>query len=563
MTRPTHLPHRRTRLIALVAGLVLAGAPTALRADIVLHDGGVNKDRDAANRVKTRTQEAPRLVLPSAVLAGPTQILSGETNIERCEGGSMPLDVTNKLTLIEDKVLNFEPDSALQTLSVVSTLLPCSDSIIAAEQLAKLSFLRGAALSDLGKDEAAAAMSEALAFVPDYSGEKGFPRTHSQLLETTRERMSSLPDGRVFLWPGPGTEQVHVDGTLYDQAHSVGISLRPGLHLVQLLVEDTIQGLWVMIGSRFSAIVFPGAGRAVWADGGRSPGGELAMRLMLEEGFHGREGDIHTLQYRGRSVSGATWPVDGGPRVAWEPEKRRRMAKSRRTAKPSQEPSEAQPSATGDESLPSAKPEQSAPEATASMDTSEDGDPQGTVAEGATVDDPGEPSPSPSDTEASTGSKPTEIKAMERVRRFRLSVGGGYQFAEPFSYGLLALDFSVRVVGPVQVVASLRPSLGGVYEYPVPSGVEPISGPVGFMPIGVGAGVAMDAKVSPYVRALFQFAYNRDGLSATEYLVGAVVQGGAEFLLPNVPIFLSIQGEAGILGTRFNGRAWLGIGVAF
>jgi len=548
---------------AALVGLFLLLVPATSLADIVLHDGGVNKDRDAATRVKNRTQEAPRLVLPSAVLAGPTQVLSGEANIERCEGGTMHLDVASKLTLIEDKVLNFEPEAALQTLSIVSTLLPCTDTVVPAADLAKLSFLRGAALSDLGRAEASAAMAEALAFVPGYTGEKGFPRAHSELLEATRERATSLPEGRLFLWPGPGTEQVHVDGKLHEQAHSAGIALRPGLHLVQLLVEDTIQGLWVITGSRFSAVVFPGAGRAVWADGGRSPGGELAMVLILDDGFHGREGDIHTLQYRGRSVVGATWPEDGSPRIAWDPPKRRRVAKKRGSGNRA-DTAQAQPSLDDDGTSTGQTSEQSAATEPSESRAGEvvAGD------EGAASPNSDKKQDDSGDSQtAESGSKPVDKKATTgpktASKRFRLVLGGGYHFAEPFSYGLLALDFSVRVVGPVQVVASLRPSMGGVYDYPVPEGVAPISGPIGFMPIGVGAGVAMDAPVSPYARAVFQFAYNRDGLSATEYLVGVVAQGGVEFMLPKTPILFSVQGEVGILGPRFNGRGWLGVGVAF
>ncbi len=113
------------------------------------------------------------------------------------------------------------------------------------------------------------------------------------------------------------------------------------------------------------------------------------------------------------------------------------------------------------------------------------------------------------------------------------------------------------------VSAFVRPSFGGVYSFPVPDGVAPVMGPVVLFPFGAGAGIQKPGAFAPYVSLIFQFAYNRDGLSQPEYLPGIALQGGMDYSPKDGPFLIRLQGEAGILGTELSVRVWGGAGVRF
>jgi hypothetical protein len=669
--------------------LCLAWAPA--RADIVLHDGGVNKDRDAGERVKERTGAAPSLVLSNDVLSGPTRVLTGNATVEQCEGAPIPLAVDKKLDEIEEDVFSYELESAIRSLDILSTLMPCASTPIPAAALARTSFLRGATLLDMGEPLAEKAMAEALAFVPDYTGERGFPRAHAEMLKTARRRMESLPDGRLFIWAGPGGEAVFIDGTERQQEDSVGVAVRPGLHLVQVVKDGTMKGMWIRIRSRFSAVIFPGAGRGIWADGGRSPGGEQAISLLLASEFRGQQGDIHILHYRGRLISASTWPAYGEGHKRWQLKTRgsdRRKAKHRnrsKRAKPEQVAVEAAPPTTAqDAERPAqqagrttprrgsaAEPEASEvrPKSDASpetvtepagkaetkasaepagkAETKASAEPAGKAETKASAEPAGKAETKASaepagkaETKASaepagkaetkadakpaggpaaktdgkpvaeaepqgkarpwrgTGprrktSPPTRARPRTRARppieaepgpppgsetspstatdvqtspyakrRFRFVLGGGYHYADPFSYAVIALDVSFQFFGPLHAAVFLRPSLGKIAEFPVADGAEPIRGPLSFVPVGLGVGVQRPGRFAPYARIVGQYAHNRDRLSEPEHLGGVMIQGGLDVTpRPKLPLIVRVQAEAGFLGAHFNARIWGGVGL--
>jgi hypothetical protein len=572
------------------------------RADIVLHDGGVNKDRDASRRVEERTGTAPSLVLSSDVLAGPTRVLTANATIEQCEGAPINLDVAAKLNKIEEAVLSYELEIANRSLDILSTLLPCADSPVPAGALARMSFLRGATLLDMGDPLAEKAMAEALAFLPDYTGERGFPRAHKEMLDTARRRMATLPDGRLFIWAGPGGEGVFVDGTTLYQEHSVGSAVRPGLHLVQVIKDGVMKGMWVRIRSRFSALIFPGAGRGIWADGGRSPGGEQAMALLLAAEFRGQQGDIHILHYRGRLISGSTWPALGAIQRRWKSTTgiskrrgdRRRPARSRKGSTETVA-AKGPPEATDQASATAATKEATAAtkEATAATKeataanrnsattkaeaASSQGPPKAMQADPTAAEAKVEPKIEPASPTSGSGKlsgkrlAPHKSKPYEQ-RRFRVALGGGYHYADPFNYAVLAVDVSYQFFGPLHAALFLRPSLGAIAKFPVAEGEEPIIGPLSFVPVGLGIGVQKPGRLAPYARIVGQYAYNRDRGTVdidraeieyeAEHLGGVMIQGGLD-LTPKegLPIIIRVQGEAGFLGAHFNARLWAGIGL--
>jgi hypothetical protein len=302
---------------ALVLGLI--GAPALSHADVVVHDGGVNRDRAAHAVVAARTGSPPHLILSSDVLAGPSRILLKNVTVERCEGRSVKFDVRRKLDQITDKVLAFDLEEARSALQVVRTLLPCSSQLVERRTLARFSFLEGATLLDLGDNEGATlAMRKAAGFDPKYPGERGFPGPHLELLKEQGELIAAVRPGRMFVWPEPRMSEVFINGVEVQNIHNRGVLLKPGAHLLQLVSSTGLQGMWISSQGASSILIFPSSGRAVWADGGNSPGGESAMRLLLQDEFHGREGDVHTIHYQGRRGHGATYPQDGGARVSWK-----------------------------------------------------------------------------------------------------------------------------------------------------------------------------------------------------------------------------------------------------
>lgn len=602
-------PGRILALTGLVCAALLA-CPPAL-ADIVLHNGGVNKDRDAAERVTERTGTAPTLVLSSDVLSGPTRVLTGHATIEQCEGAPIALDIKSKLDDIEESVFSYELETAARSLDILSTLAPCASAPIEAAELARMSFLHGATLLDMGDPLAEKSMAESLAFVPDYTGERGFPRAHADMLDAARRRIETLPDGRLFIWGGPGVEEVYVDGVKREQEHSIGVVVRPGLHLVQVRKNDEMKGMWVRIRSRFSAVIFPGAGRAVWADAGRSPGGEQAMSLMLAAEFRGQQGDIHVLHYRGRLVAASTWPALGEGHKRWELGKstanRRKTRKNKdkkgnTTAVPQQSPAsrkttrQDKPPVTAAETKPTGsanKPDDGATAAESTPPTASTRQDEGkntasatpgksreranapkkaeprvstaTEPDAASTDSPstGQAAKPPAAPGESRGTLSTAPLAKSYAQQpFRAVVGGGFHYADPFAYAVLAIDVTYQFFGPLHAVLFLRPSLGAIAEFPVAEGEEPIIGPTGFVPIGGGVGVQRLGRFAPYARIVGQYAHNRDGISNPEHLGGVMIQGGIDFTLKSgSPLIIRVQAEAGFLGAHFNGRVWAGAGI--
>lgn len=479
--------------IALLTALLSA----PVRADVVVHDGGVSRDRDAAQQVEVHTGKRPAKVLPSDVLAGPSRLLAADVGVERCEGEGIDFAPADYLDRATEQVLGFDLEGATKTLDMLRTLLPCADAVQPRGLLARAAFLRGALLFDEGKeDEARRNMADAAVVDWEYTGERGFPAAHLDLLVQARQGLS---EGRLYFWPGPAARAVFIDGEPVERAGSEGVALGVGLHLLQVETADGLQGAWLETRSTEAVLVQPGSGRGIWRDLGRSPGGQRAMSLLLRHEFGSRDGAVHTLQYRGgrRSV---TWSVDGSPPETWaegtavdEGRKRKRGS-------------------TG-------------------------------VAAGATAD------------------KAPTAEPRDWGRRVHLGVSAGYQYAQPHSYALLAVDLSVRLVGPLELGLLLRPSYGGQVAVQELAGEPAVSRPVFFAPVGVSLGVRKAGAISPFVGVAGQFAWNRDGYSAPEFFGGVVAAGGVDLAPKDGVVAVRVQGEVGVLNTYFNAR--ISGGVAF
>ncbi len=518
----------RRALFATAALLSLGAGPGIARADIVLHDGGVERDRDAAEVVKDRTGVAPKMVLSGDVLAGPTRLLASNATIEQCEGTEIKLKLDDKLDAVMESVLSFELEKAISDLDVLETLLPCASHAVPRATLTRLAFLRGAALFDQG-DEAGAkvSMNDALALDPTFEGLRGFPQPHLDLLEAGRG-VQVLASARLYSWYREGSiEGLLVDGDELGDPGREGVTLAAGRHLLQTREPGGgLRGMWVRTAGIDAVMVHPGSGRRVWADGGRSEGGELAMRLLLLSEFQGRDGDIHLLRFKGRRVvSAATFPSDGGARVDW--------AKTKRSGSP-------------------AVVEEDEPE--------DPSTPSGHVAGNEPDREPLQPAP------------PSAAPPPMGESRVRFAIGGGYQHLQGFDYGMVAADVSLRVVGPLTVTVFARPAYGG--QFLVDTGAsEPVPGVILLVPFGLGAGIQKpEGPIAPFVFGVFQGAVNQVEPIAG-FLAGAAIQGGADFAPGDGPFIVRIEGEAGFVGASdvhtgaaffgFTGRVWAGVGARF
>lgn len=297
----------------LLLAILLASGP--VMADVVVHDGGVARDKDAASRVEERTGERPSRVLPHDVLAGPSRPLVANLTLEACEGDTIEFEPGARADAVMSSVLGFDLEGADGELSELRTLLACSATVVPTRTLARVSFLEGALRFDQGvPEQAAEAMADAAGLDWDYTGERGFPAAHLELLSAARDGLRS---GRLFVWAGPGVTAVHIDGQAAEDPGPAGVELGRGLHLVQLETADGLRGLWVRTTGAESTIVMPGAGRALWRDLPRGAGADKGLGLMILDEFGGRSGDVHMLQYRGRSRYALTWPGGGGTPTRW------------------------------------------------------------------------------------------------------------------------------------------------------------------------------------------------------------------------------------------------------
>ncbi len=126
---------------------------------------------------------------------------------------------------------------------------------------------------------------------------------------------------------------------------------------------------------------------------------------------------------------------------------------------------------------------------------------------------------------------------------------------------MLAAEIGVRVVGPLEIGAIVRPSFGGVHEFPTAPGEAPISGPLFFVPFGGYAAVRKPGAISPWVGVAGHVAWNQDRLVAPEWLGGVTAIGGIDLAPAKDAFFVRVQGEAGFLWEKFSGRLGVGVGV--
>jgi hypothetical protein len=125
----------------------------------------------------------------------------------------------------------------------------------------------------------------------------------------------------------------------------------------------------------------------------------------------------------------------------------------------------------------------------------------------------------------------------------QIAVGGGAQRIHHWSYGMFAVDVSVRLVGPLRLRVFARPAIG------VASESAPGQVPV-VVPFGLGPQLRLPGPVHFRVGALFQMALdsNESPEGDTRLIAGLAGTVGADIPLPNSPLALRPSFEGGVLG---------------
>ena len=129
---------------------------------------------------------------------------------------------------------------------------------------------------------------------------------------------------------------------------------------------------------------------------------------------------------------------------------------------------------------------------------------------------------------------------------FTAAVGGGWQMAgTDYHYGVLAIDADLRLVGPLRLMAHVRPSVGQRSE---PDSSGRTWAPV-LVAFGVGPVVRIEGIVRPRFGVALQLSLDRaPGADAPRLLDGVFGSAAIELPLGDSPLAVRPVFEAGFLG---------------
>ncbi len=144
-----------------------------------------------------------------------------------------------------------------------------------------------------------------------------------------------------------------------------------------------------------------------------------------------------------------------------------------------------------------------------------------------------------------------------RVARQRpivsIGVGGGYQLLRSWSYGAVAGDVQVRLVGPLRLTAGVRVGVGPELLAPDGSSFDPPRRLV-LTTVTVGPLLQAKAPVEPFVGVLFQLSPNPVGSLGPPALVGPALLAGVEIPLLPTPLAIRPAVEVGLSDRFFSLR---------
>ncbi len=183
--------------------------------------------------------------------------------------------------------------------------------------------------------------------------------------------------------------------------------------------------------------------------------------------------------------------------------------------------------------------------------------------------------------ETATTRKAAAVGSRKKAPLFVLGVGAGVQDltligtgVSGFTYFSIPVDLSVRLVGPLRLLAYARIGLGDRYKKMDDAPARYQEDERSLLPIfGLGAVVRIKAPVLPRFGALLQLAPNPEGGEDSDddtspddyggtFLVGVAGLVGVDIPLGTEHFLFRPQVEVGVLGTMFAFRATLGVAFA-
>ena len=151
---------------------------------------------------------------------------------------------------------------------------------------------------------------------------------------------------------------------------------------------------------------------------------------------------------------------------------------------------------------------------------------------------------------------PDRVAAEHRV--LILALGGGYQTTGRGSYGALATDVSLRLLRPLRLAITVRPSI----SEPV---TDPITGEslgrMGLVTFAIGPRLRFTRPFVQVVGLGFQLAWNPDASVGSPLIAGPVATLGFDLPLGGSPLFFRPLLEVGTLGRFFQFRGMVQLGA--
>jgi MYXO-CTERM domain-containing protein len=326
-----------------------------------------------------------------------------------CPVGGNPPQLVDSAGRVLDRLIQLDYRGALRIYQHVIRELPCLNVPLAQGVLADLLYYRG--MAQLGLDyrpEAEEAFRHTLGMKPDYQGDPNFPPESNAVLEAVRREHRTWPWVRMSGYAGAGAI-LRVDGSDWDPA-SESLDLHPGMHVVQYrrrgrtwtLVINLREGdtpFLIYSGDRLAAL--EGAQRNTSA---RKWSGQLLGLEALDQGA-----DLVAVVDLQRSPDRVLYFYRvGSDEFSFSPRMEARTSAGRQRIAERQRSDQAPVS----------------PRAVARK------------------------------AEPSSGRR-GDVPGRGYSDRLRLRFAGGYAYVKPFSYALLSLDASIRLV------AGLGVDLGG------------------------------------------------------------------------------------------------------
>ncbi|HCP48478.1 MAG TPA: hypothetical protein DIU15_20745, partial [Deltaproteobacteria bacterium] len=153
-----------------------------------------------------------------------------------------------------------------------------------------------------------------------------------------------------------------------------------------------------------------------------------------------------------------------------------------------------------------------------------------------------------------TSAKPNSLRpgaeSTDRSKAVSVALGAGYQgLFQPageqsiYHYGALAVDVSIKLVGPLRLDVQARPALSGRAQPRQGDSNDNVRSLL--WAFAVGPELQFDGPVRPRVGLVLQLAPNPNGSQGGPVLVGAALGGGVDIPLGSSPLAVRVTGEVG------------------